>query len=163
MVVRHSPFLRYAELKPVEGEYSQMWEIYPPGIYDLLVRLHRDYHHPNLVISENGVPEPDEISADGRVHDPQRIRYLEAHLAQVQRAIQDGAPVSGYFVWSLLDNFEWIYGYSRRFGLVYVDFKTKQRTLKDSARWYRDVIRANGVAAKSAIALFQGNKKGPYR
>ncbi len=150
MVVRHSPLIRYAQLRPVEGEYSQMWEIYPQGLYDLLQRLNRDYHHPNLVVSENGVPEPDEISADGKVHDPQRIRYLEAHIAQVRRAMQDGVPVSGYFVWSLLDNFEWIYGYSRRFGLVFVDFKTLQRIPKDSARWYRDVIRSNGVAANLA-------------
>jgi beta-glucosidase len=151
MVVRYSTLLRYSQLMPVDGEYSQMWEIYPPGIYDLLLRLHQDYHHPNLIVSENGVPEPDEVSEDGKVHDPQRIRYLHAHLVQVQRAIQAGVPISGYFVWSLLDNFEWIYGYSRRFGLVYVDFKTKQRILKDSAGWYRNVIHANGVSANLAL------------
>ncbi len=151
MVVRYTHFFRYAQFKPVEGEYSQMWEIYPPGIYDLLVRLQRDYHHPNLIVTENGAPEPDAVSADGKVHDPQRIRYLHTHMVQVQRAIQDGVPVRGYFVWSLLDNFEWVYGYSRRFGLVYVDFETRQRILKDSARWYENVIRTNGVAAKPAI------------
>jgi beta-glucosidase len=145
MVVRHSPLVRYAQFKPLEGEYSQMWEIYPPGIYDLLVRLHRDYSHPNLIVTENGVPEPDEISVDGDVHDPQRIRYLQAHIIQVQRAIQDGVPVSGYFVWSLLDNFEWVFGYSRRFGLVYIDFETQKRILKDSGRWYGKVIRENEV------------------
>ncbi|HEX9029464.1 MAG TPA: family 1 glycosylhydrolase, partial [Anaerolineales bacterium] len=151
LVVRYKPFLQYSQLKPVEGEYSQMWEIYPPGLYDLLMRLHRDYHHPNLIVSENGVPEPDEVSADGKVHDPQRIRYLQAHLLQLERAIQDGAPVSGYFVWSLLDNFEWIFGYSRRFGLVYVDFETKQRVLKDSAEWYGNVIRLNGLTTNPII------------
>jgi beta-glucosidase len=145
MVVRHSPLMCYSQIKPLEGEYSQMWEIYPPGLYDLLVRLHRDYGHPNLIVTENGVPEPDTISEDGEVHDPERIRYLQAHIIQVQRAIQDGVPVSGYFVWSLLDNFEWVFGYSRRFGLVYVDFETKQRILKDSGRWYRKVTRENGV------------------
>lgn len=145
MVVRYSPLLGYAEIKPLEGEYSQMWEVYPQGIYDLLVRLQRDYGHPNLIVTENGAPEPDEVSADGKVHDPQRIRYLQAHIAQVQRAIQNGVPVSGYFVWSLLDNFEWVFGYSRRFGLVYVDFKTKQRILKDSAGWFGGVIQKNGI------------------
>jgi beta-glucosidase len=144
MIVRCHPVLPYTEFKPAHSEYSQMWEIYPQGIYDLLLRLHQDYHPPNLIITENGVPEPDEVSADGKVHDPRRICYLQAHLAQVRRALQDGVPVSGYFVWSLLDNFEWVFGYSRRFGLVYVDFNTKQRIPKDSADWFGGVIRNNG-------------------
>ncbi len=144
-VVRHLPIIGPRQIRPSGGEYSQMWEIYPPGIYDLLTRLHQEYGHPNLIVSENGMPAPDQLTPDGQVHDEDRIRYLRDHLTQVHRALQAGVPVSGYFVWSLLDNFEWVYGYSRRFGLIYVDFETKERTLKDSARWYAGVIRQNGV------------------
>lgn len=121
------------------------WEVYPEGIYDLLARLHFDYGFPELVITENGAALKDELDAGGQVDDPQRISYLRRHLQQVSRAIACGAPVKGYFTWSLLDNFEWGYGYSKRFGLVYVDFSTQRRILKASARWYGQVIRVNGV------------------
>lgn len=144
-VVRHHPIIGSRQVRLPDAQYSQMWEIYPPGIYDLLVRLHEDYGHPNLIVTENGMPAPDPLTPDGQVHDEDRIRYLRDHMAQVHRAIQAGVPVSGYFVWSLLDNFEWVYGYSRRFGLIYVDFDTKERILKDSARWYSQVIKQNGV------------------
>ncbi|MGE5221567.1 MAG: GH1 family beta-glucosidase [Omnitrophica WOR_2 bacterium] len=145
-VVRYLPVIQSYPVIPPEGEYSDMWEIYPRGIYDLLIRLHKDYGHPNLIISENGVPVPDRVELDGKVHDPARIRYLETHLEQVHRAIQDGVPVTGYFIWSLLDNFEWVYGYSRRFGLVYVDYKDSLRRIpKDSSRWFAQVIQKNGV------------------
>lgn len=105
------------------------------------MRLHKDYAPPALVVTENGVCVPDGIDFDGRVRDERRIRYLRNHLAQVSRAIGEGAAVTGYFVWSLLDNFEWAHGYRMRFGLVYVDFETKKRTMKDSGRWYAEVIR----------------------
>jgi len=144
-VVRYVPVIQSMQVKPEGSEYSEMWEIYPPGLYDLLVRLKTDYGHANWVVSENGVPVPDQVAADGAVHDAKRIAYLRAHLAQVRRAIDAGVPVSGYFVWSLLDNFEWIFGYTRRFGMVYVDFETKRRILKDSGKWYGQVIRANGL------------------
>ncbi len=127
-----------------------MWEIYPQGLYDLLVRLKQDYNHPNWIVTENGVPVPDELTPDG-VHDVRRIAYLRAHLLQLHRAMEAGVPVSGYFVWSLLDNFEWVYGYTKRFGLIYVDFKTEARTLKDSARWYAQVIRDNGVRVAETV------------
>jgi beta-glucosidase len=144
-VVRYLPVIKSMQVRPKGSEYSEMWEIYPPGIYDLLTRLHKDYGQANWVVSENGVPVHDEVAADGGVHDDQRIRYLRAHIAEVRRAIAAGVPVTGYFVWSLLDNFEWIHGYTKRFGMVYVNFETKQRILKDSGKWYGQVIRANGL------------------
>jgi beta-glucosidase len=90
------------------------------------------------------VPVPDGVDFDGRVRDERRIRYLKNHIAQVHRAIEDGVPVKGYFHWSLMDNFEWALGYGQRFGMIYVDYKTQKRTVKDSGRWYADVIRENG-------------------
>ena len=96
------------------------------------------------MVTENGVPVPDGLDFDGRVRDERRIRYLKDHIAQVHRAIADGVPVKGYFHWSLMDNFEWALGYGQRFGLIYVDYKTQKRTVKDSGRWFADVIRENG-------------------
>jgi beta-glucosidase len=131
-------------IQPKESEYSQMWEIYPGGLYDLLVRLHKDYAHPNLIVLENGVPVPDVVE-NGEVHDKRRIFYLRDHILQTHRALTDGVPVSGYFVWSFLDNFEWKLGYQMRFGMIYVDFDTQQRIMKDSGKWYTRVIRENGL------------------
>jgi beta-glucosidase len=118
------------------------WEIDPDGLYDLLVRLRRDYPAlPPIYITENGAAFPDEPGSDGSVEDPERIAYLEAHFDAARRAIADGVDLRGYFVWSLIDNFEWAYGYSKRFGLVHVDFATQARTPKASAAWYADFIR----------------------
>ncbi len=139
------PILQASVVQPEGSEYSQMWEIYPPGIYELLIRLWREYGVQNLVVTENGIPVPDGVDFDGKVRDERRIRYLRDHLVQVHRAIQEGAPVRGYFVWSLLDNFEWTLGYGMRFGLVYVDFESRKRTIKESGKWYAEVIRRNGL------------------
>jgi len=128
------------------GEVTEMgWEVYPEGLYNLLGRLHFEYNFPAIFITENGAAFKDQISADGRVDDPQRISYLRRHLQQVHRAIACGAPVRGYFVWSLLDNFEWTHGYSKRFGLIYVDYASQRRILKSSARWFAQVIRENAI------------------
>ncbi len=146
-VVRHDkavPFVQASEIRPEGREYSQMWEIYPEGLYELLTRVWKDYKPAQIYVTENGVPVPDTLEPDG-VHDARRIAYLHQHIAQVHRAIAAGVPVRGYFVWSLLDNFEWAYGYQMRFGLVYVDFETQRRTLKDSGKWYAGVIRENGL------------------
>ncbi len=116
------------------------WEIYPDAIYEVLTRLHRDYASPPLFVTENGGAFPDLRRADGRIDDRDRIGYLEGYLRAVGRAISEGVPVRGYFVWSLLDNFEWASGYSKRFGLVYVDFETLERVPKSSFYWYRDLI-----------------------
>jgi beta-glucosidase len=131
----------------VEGaEYTPMdWEVYPPGIYNMLMRLHRDYAIPEIYLVENGAAQLDQIGADGTVNDPRRINYLRQHLEQVHAAINQGVPLKGYSVWSLLDNFEWSLGYSMRFGLVYVDYPTQRRILKASGHWYRDVIARNGI------------------
>ena len=120
------------------------WEVYPPGITNLLLRLHRDYAAkglPPLIITENGAAFADTMSADGQVHDEPRVRYLQDHFAAVHEAMRQGVHVDGYFVWSLLDNFEWASGYEKRFGIVHVDYATQQRTLKQSALWYRDFLR----------------------
>ena len=125
------------------GPTTEMgWEIYPKGIYDVLTRLHREYGVQNLYVTENGGAFPDVLLHDGRVEDRDRIDYLHSYLGAVGRAIADGVPVRGYFVWSLLVNFEWAYGYSRRFGLLYVDYSTLERVPKSSFYWYRDLIGA---------------------
>lgn len=116
------------------------WEVYPQGLYDLLTRLHRDYSPPAMYITENGAAFDDVPGAHGVVHDERRTAYLEAHLEQAARAIADGVPLRGYFAWSLLDNWEWAQGYTKRFGLVYVDYATQKRTVKDSGRWYARLI-----------------------
>jgi beta-glucosidase len=123
------------------------WEVYPEGLYRLLCRLHFDYQAPRIFITENGAAFADAVSPDGRVHDPARVDYLCDHFVAVHRAMQAGAPVAGHFVWSLMDNFEWAEGYTKRFGVVYVDYKTQQRIPKDSAIWLRDAIAASGFDA----------------
>ncbi|HVA30243.1 MAG TPA: GH1 family beta-glucosidase [Gaiellaceae bacterium] len=129
------------EIAPTGAPTTAMgWEIYPDGIYEVLTRLHRDYDAPPLYVTENGAAFPDLRGDDGRIDDRDRIDYLESYLGAVARAIDEGVPVRGYFVWSLLDNFEWAFGYSKRFGLVYVDFETLQRIPKSSFYWYRDQI-----------------------
>lgn len=151
-IVRHDwriPLLWGSQVQPKGNEYSEMWEIYPPGIYDLLARIWADYHPAEIIVTENGIPAPDRLDADGRVRDERRIRYLRDHIVQVHRAIKDGIPVHGYLVWSLLDNFEWQLGYQMRFGLAYVDYATQTRTIKDSGRWFEQVIRDNGLACPS--------------
>ncbi len=140
------PLIQASQIHPEGNEYSQMWEIYPPGIYEIVTRVWKEYNPNSIFLTENGVPVPDGVDFDGRVRDERRIRYLKNHLIHLHRAISEGAPVRGYFVWSLLDNFEWAYGYSMRFGLVYVDYPTQKRIIKDSGRWYAQVIRENGLA-----------------
>ncbi len=121
------------------------WEIWPEGLYEQLTRLDREYGHPELILTENGVALPDEPGADGRVEDPQRVEYLRAHLEAAGRALEAGVRLRGYQVWSLLDNFEWSFGYGPRFGLVHVDYATQKRTPKSSALWYRQVIQQGGL------------------
>ena len=112
----------------------------------MLTRLHREYGIQSLFVAENGAAFGDVRTHDGAIHDLERIRYLDAYLAEVAAAMADGVPVRGYFVWSLLDNFEWAEGYSKRFGLVFVDYPTLERIPKDSFYWYRDLIaRTRGV------------------
>jgi beta-glucosidase len=127
------------------------WLVEPRGLTDLLERLHRDYAPGDIYITENGAAYADEAPIDGRVRDPKRIAYYHDHLAACLDAIDAGVPLKGYFAWSLLDNFEWAEGYSKRFGIVHVDYATQQRTAKDSARWYGNVARANTLLDADAL------------
>ena len=117
------------------------WPIEPGGLTDLLVGLHREYVPERVMVTENGAAFADEVGPDGAVHDPERIAYLHDHVMAAHEALRAGVPLDGFFVWSLLDNFEWADGYSKRFGLVRVDFRTQARTSKASALWFRDMSR----------------------
>jgi beta-glucosidase len=121
------------------------WIVYPAGLRDLLVRISREYPTGPLYVTENGAAYPDPDPIDGRVSDTDRLRYYAVHLAAARQAVADGAPLKGYLAWSLLDNFEWAFGYSRRFGITHVDYATQKRTIKDSGRWYSRVIATNRV------------------
>ena len=121
------------------------WEIYPPGLREILNWLHQEYSPPELYVSENGASFEEAADSDGRVHDEQRRVFIRDHIVQAHHALQDGVPLKGYLAWSLLDNFEWTLGYSRRFGLVHVDFGSLKRTIKDSGKWYTEVARTNSV------------------
>ncbi|MBA4176150.1 MAG: beta-glucosidase [Leptothrix sp. (in: Bacteria)] len=123
------------------------WEVYPEGLTELLLRLHRDWRLPPLYVKENGAAFQDSL-VDGRVHDIERTDYIARHIAAVAEALRQGVPMAGYMVWSLLDNFEWASGYEKRFGIVHVDYATQRRTLKDSALWYRDFLQAQKAARR---------------
>ncbi len=128
------------------AQYTDMnWEVYGKGLYDILMRLHSHYHAPKIYVTENGCSYGDAPDETGRIRDQKRIQFFEDYLPNVHQAIEDEAPVAGYFVWSFLDNFEWSLGYSQRFGLVYVDYATQKRYPKDSAYWYREVMARNGL------------------
>ncbi|MCV2358669.1 beta-glucosidase [Paucibacter sp. TC2R-5] len=117
------------------------WEVYPEGLTELLLRLKRDYPVPPLFVTENGGAFKDQM-VNGQVHDQDRLDYLARHIDAVAEAMRQGVDMGGYMVWSLMDNFEWASGYEKRFGIVHVDYQTQQRTLKDSALWYRDFLQA---------------------
>jgi beta-glucosidase len=115
------------------------WEIYPAGLTELLVRLNRDWVCPPIFVTENGAAFADK-QVDGAVIDRERVEYLATHIAAVDEAARQGVPMAGYFVWSLMDNFEWSSGYLRRFGIVYTDYETLERTPKASAHWYTRLL-----------------------
>jgi beta-glucosidase len=119
------------------------WEVWPQALHDMVMRITQDYGRPAIEITESGCAYNDAPDASGAIHDPQRIDYHRQYLAALARAITAGADVRGYHAWTLMDNFEWAEGYSQRFGLAYVDFKTQKRTLKDSGRWYAKVSAEN--------------------
>ncbi len=146
------PLLELSFIEPVGNEYSMMWEIYPQGLCDLLLRIQKDYKPAMLLITENGVPVPEDVDQDGRVRDERRIRYLQNHLVQVHRAMKAGVPIQGYFVWSLLDNYEWALGYRPRFGLIHVDFETQKRIIKDSGIWFSRVAKENQLEVNKEIS-----------
>ncbi|MFH9200867.1 GH1 family beta-glucosidase [Streptomyces anulatus] len=117
------------------------WEVHAEGLEQLLLRLTGEYGVQRIYVTENGSAYEDVVAADGSVHDPERVRYLEEHLAACARAVDKGASLAGYFAWSLMDNFEWAYGYDKRFGLVHVDYATQRRTVKSSGRRYAELVR----------------------
>ena len=121
------------------------WEIYPPGIYDLLMRLKNEYEVQNIFITENGCSYGDGPNSESKIKDIRRIEYYRSHLTELKRAIEDGVPCNGHFAWSLMDNFEWAQGFSQRFGLFWVDFETLKRIPKDSYNWYKKFISTNGL------------------
>jgi beta-glucosidase len=122
------------------------WEVHGPGLRRLLHTLHHRYPLPPIYIIENGAAFADVLTPDGQVHDARRINYLREYISAVHEALQAGVDVRGYFVWSLLDNFEWAFGYSKRFGVIYVDYPTQRRVIKDSGHWYARVIAQHGIA-----------------
>ncbi len=129
-----------------EGPKTDMgWEVWPKALYDMVLRITRDYNRPVIEITESGCSYNDGPDAGGVIHDPRRVSYHREYLAALARSIADGADVRGYHAWSLMDNFEWAEGFSQRFGLAYVDFKTQKRTVKDSGRWYGRVAGENRV------------------
>jgi beta-glucosidase len=133
------------EMVPIEGVPTTAfgWPVVPGGLRDLLTDLHHRYAAalPPIYITESGCSTQDEVTPDGRIHDTARIDYLDGHLRALHQAIGEGVDVRGYFVWSLLDNFEWAEGYRQRFGLVRVDYDTQLRTRKDSFSWLRAALR----------------------
>ena len=141
-----------AFLDPARTPTSNGWAVEPRGLYEALVRVSDDYDVPPLYVHENGGAFPDDVAADGAVHDRDRLAFLADHLRACHDALADGVDLRGFFVWSLLDNFEWAEGYRQRFGIVRVDFATQERTPKDSALWYREVVRAHRVVDPPASA-----------
>jgi beta-glucosidase len=142
------------DVRSPDGVLTEMsWEVYPPGVAQVLTRLHEEYGVGSLYVTESGAAFDDVRVHDGSVHDVERVAYLRDYVDAVRGAIAAGVPVRGYFVWSLLDNFEWSFGYSKRFGLVHVDFPTLERTPKDSFAWYRDTIARSRTAAAAAPAV----------
>lgn len=140
--------LGYEHVRPEESEarFTEMnWEIFPRGLYDLLLSVTEEYDRPKIYITENGAAFKDEVCRDGVVIDEERVDYLKEHFSAAHRALEDGVRLAGYYVWSLMDNFEWSHGYSKRFGLIGVDYNTQERFWKKSAQWYREVIRNNGL------------------
>lgn len=118
---------------------SMGWEVYPEAIYEVLKWLQNDYGNPTTMITENGAAFEDTV-VDGAVDDPKRIAYLDGYLGQIRRAMDEGANITGYFAWTLIDNFEWAAGFAKRFGLIHVDHQTQKRIIKNSGLWYRDLI-----------------------
>lgn len=133
-------------VNPPGAEYTEMgWEVYPRGLYELLTRVHRDYGPLPLYVTENGAAYEDRLGEDGTVYDPRRVNYLQDYLLECWRALEEGVPLKGYYAWSWMDNFEWSFGYSKRFGLIYIDYPTGKRYPKKSASWYKDLISRNGL------------------
>ena len=137
---------RADRVKNPRAAYTETgWEVFPQGLTDILTWVRKRYGELPLYITENGAAFYDPPVADGTLEDPLRVDYLRRHLHAAREAMRRGVDLRGYFVWSLLDNFEWALGYAKRFGIIHVDFETQKRTMKSSARFYKDVIRTRGA------------------
>jgi beta-glucosidase len=136
------PFDWTIEARPGTEQTQMGWEVAPDGLRDVLLALHREYAPREIMITENGAAYPDQVAPDGGIHDQPRIRYLARHLTACAEALEAGVPLTGYHVWSAMDNYEWSLGYTRRFGVIHVQYETQRRTPKDSANWYAGVIAA---------------------
>jgi len=132
------------------------WEVYPRGLYEIVMRITKDYKRPAIEITENGCAYGDAPGKNGVDTDTRRIAYYRSYLRELAQAVKEGADVRGYHAWSLLDNFEWAEGYTKRFGLVYVDFKTQKRTVKESGRWYAKVVAGNALPGSEKKAAAAG-------
>ena len=141
-----NPVTRAKVVKKNTPTTERGWEIYPNGLYEVLMRLRTDYGNPLLYVTENGAAFEDNVVKDGKVQDDDRIAFLRDHIAAAYRAIKDGVRLNGYFVWTIIDNFEWAEGYSKRFGLVHTNYQSLKRTPKKSFYWYKQVIANNGFA-----------------
>lgn len=136
--------LEFDTFRPASSQYTEMgWEVCPGGLQKLLVNVHQKYAPAKIYITENGAAFKDMLEEDKgvvAVHDPDRTNYIKTHFAAANLAMQEGVPLAGYFVWSFMDNFEWAFGYDRRFGIFYTDYPTQRRVWKDSARWYQQFL-----------------------
>jgi beta-glucosidase len=138
--------LNAATVRPRGAQTTAMgWPVEPDGLTELLLRLHREYIQIPLYITENGIAVHDYVDPEGGVDDEERVAFLDAHFRAAHAAIEQGVDLRGYMVWSLMDNFEWAEGYSKRFGIVFVDYGTQRRIPKVSAQWYKEVIGQNGL------------------
>jgi len=155
-VVRNDPTApgpRTAEVRVSGAQETAMgWEVHPDGLEEILVRVATEYAPKKIYVTENGSAYVDRIAADGTIDDVERTAYLQAHIGACAAAARRGAPIAGYFAWSLLDNFEWAYGYDKRFGLVHVDFPTQRRTVKGSGRRFADIIASRRAAVEGVPA-----------
>ncbi|HXH81517.1 MAG TPA: family 1 glycosylhydrolase, partial [Candidatus Tectomicrobia bacterium] len=150
----HAWPVRAAPVRQRRATYTETgWEVFPPGLTETLTWVKDRYGNPPIYVTENGAAffDPPAVAGD-RLADPLRVAYLREHIAAVHAALERGVDVRGYFVWSLLDNFEWSLGYSKRFGIVHVDFDTQVRTPKDSALFYAEVIASRGRVLSEAGA-----------
>ena len=145
----------HASPTPDENHTEMVWEIFPFGLYETICRAYFTYKPKEIFITENGASYSDAPDNHGRIRDGRRITYLQSHIEAVGRAIRAGVPVKGYYLWSLLDNFEWAFGYAQRFGIIYVDYTTCKRYPKDSAYWYGEVVRGNGLEIAGGDDFYQ--------
>jgi beta-glucosidase len=138
--------LRAKRVDPEGAEHTALgWEVHPASFRKVLLRVHRDYAPRQMFVTENGAAYDDVVDGDG-VDDPARVSFLSRHFAAAADALRDGAPLAGYFIWTLMDNFEWSHGTSKRFGIVHTDYRTQRRRIKTSGYWYRDLIAAHRTA-----------------